>query len=45
MQYKVEVIVNRPVRLTYLVEADSEEEAKANYEGFEVIEEEELNAD
>lgn len=39
-KYKVTVLVTKPVELTYLVEAENEQEARENYEGFEIIEEE-----
>lgn len=39
-KFKVKVLVKSPVELTYLVEAENEQEARENYEGFEIIEEE-----
>lgn len=39
-KFKVKVLVTNPVELTYLVEAENEQEARENYEGFEIIEEE-----
>ena len=39
-KFKVRVLVTSPVELTYLVEAENEQEARENYEGFEIIEEE-----
>ena len=39
-KYKVRVLVTKPVELTYLVEAENEQEARENYDGFEIIEEE-----
>lgn len=42
-KYKVTVMVNNPIELTYLVEADSEEDARENYHGFEIINEEPID--
>lgn len=39
-KYVVTVLVNNPTYVDYLVEAESEEEARENYGGFEVINEE-----
>lgn len=39
-KYKVTVLVNKPVYVEYLVDAENEEDAKENYEGFPVINEE-----
>lgn len=39
-KYKVTVLVNNPTYVDYLVEAENEEDAKENYGGFEVINEE-----
>lgn len=39
-KYKVTVLVNNPVYVEYLVDAENEEDAKENYGGFEVIDEE-----
>jgi len=41
-KYKVRVLVTKPIELTYLVDAENEQEARENYEGFEIIEEEQL---
>ena len=39
-KYKVTVLVNNPVYVEYLVDAENEEDAKENYDGFPVIDEE-----
>lgn len=39
-KYKVTVLVNSPVYVEYLVDAENEEDAKENYEGFPVVNEE-----
>lgn len=39
-KYIVTVLVNNPTYVDYLVEAESEEDARENYGGFEVINEE-----
>lgn len=39
-KYKVTVLVNNPVYVEYLVDAENEEDAKENYGGFPVINEE-----
>lgn len=39
-KYIVTVLVNNPTYVEYLVEAENEEEARENYGGFEVIDEE-----
>lgn len=39
-KYKVTVLVSNPVYVEYLVDAENEEDAKENYDGFPVINEE-----
>lgn len=39
-KYKVTVLVSNPVYVEYLVDAENEEDAKENYDGFRVINEE-----
>lgn len=39
-KYEVTVLVNNPVYVKYLVDAKNEEDAKENYGGFPVIDEE-----
>ena len=39
-KFKVTVLVNNPVYVEYLVDAENEEDAKENYGGFPVIDEE-----
>ena len=39
-KYIVTVLVNNPTYVDYLVEAESEEDARENYGGFEAINEE-----
>lgn len=39
-KYKVTVLVSKPVYVEYLVDAENEEDAKENYGGFPVINEE-----
>lgn len=39
-KYIVTVLVNKPTYVDYLVEAESEEDARENYGDFEVINEE-----
>ena len=39
-KFKVTVLVNNPVYVEYLVDAENEEDAKENYGGFSVIDEE-----
>ena len=39
-KYKVTVLVSNPVYVEYLVDAENEEDAKENYGGFPVINEE-----
>lgn len=40
-KYIVKVLVNQPIYVDYLVEAETAEEAQENYEGFPVIDENE----
>lgn len=39
-KYKVTVLVSNPVYVDYLVDAENEEDAKENYDGFPVVNEE-----
>ena len=39
-KFKVTVLVSKPVYVEYLVDAENEEDAKENYEGFPVVNEE-----
>ena len=39
-KFKVTVLVNNPVYVEYLVDAENEEDAKENYGGFPVVDEE-----
>lgn len=39
-KYKVTVLENRPVWVDYIVEAESEEEAREDYGGWPVVDEE-----
>lgn len=39
-KYKVTVLVSNPVYVEYLVDAENDEDAKENYDGFPVVNEE-----
>ena len=39
-KYRVTVLVNKPMYVDYLVNAETEQEARNNYDGFPIINEE-----